>query len=140
MQPQALTQYIWQDIRKEVYADKIQLYLPFFFGSDRDEPLCLTWDRNGVLSDGGRTMTELKKRIPDITPYQESIRNIISTYGLITLVGGQNLTVQHYRTHTYLGETYLDYWDGLEFLLRVISQISVVDTITVDEDGTVRLL
>ena len=33
MDAQALTEYIRQGIRKEVYADRIALYLPFFFGS-----------------------------------------------------------------------------------------------------------
>lgn len=139
MQPQAISQSIWQDIRKEVYADRILLYLPFFFGSGQEEPLCLTWDRNGVLSDGGRTLRELKKRIPNIDPYQESIRNILRSHGLVTLIGGQNLTVQHYQTCLCGEETFLNYLGGLEQLLRVISQISIVDTITVEEDGTVRL-
>lgn len=139
MDAQALAGYIRQGIRKEVYDDRIELYLPFFFGNGESQPLRLIWDRNGCLSDGGRTFAELKKRVGDLSVYQRSIQNILRANGMVTLEGGQKLTVHHFQTCIAGEETYLDYLGGLARLLRVIAQISVVDTIMVDEDGTVSL-
>lgn len=139
MDAQALNGYIRQGIGKEVYTDRIELYLPFFFGEGKTEPLCLTWDKKGVLSDGGRTLAELKKRVGDLTAYAESIQNILKALGLVTLEGGQKLVVRHYQTCISEGQSYQDYLGGLNRLLRAISLISVVDTITVDDDGAVYL-
>ena len=139
MDAQALTGYIRQGIRKEVYADRIELYLPFFFGNGESEPLCLIWDRKGTLSDGGRTFAELKKRVDDPTPYQTSIQNILRSLGMVTLESGHKLVVRHFQT-CYSGEkVYLDYLGGLSRMLRAISLISIVDTVTVDKDGVVHL-
>lgn len=139
MDAQALTGYIRQGIRREVYADRIQLYLPFYFGNGEADPLCLIWDKNGVLSDGGRTLSELKKRVGDLTPYRNSIQNILTSLGLVTLEGGHRLAVRHFQT-CFSGErSYQNYLGGLSRLLRAISLISVVDTVTVDADGTVSL-
>ena len=138
MDAQALTEYIRQGIRKEVYADRIALYLPFFFGCGETDPLCLFWDKKGILSDGGRTLAELKKRVGDLTPYWDSIQNILKAHGIVALEGGHKLVVRHFQTCISGEQTYKDYLGGLNRLLRVIAQISVVDTITVDEDGTVH--
>ncbi len=139
MDAQALNGYIRQGIRKEVYTDRIELYLPFFFGNNVSEPLCLVWDKKGVLSDGGRTLTELKKRVGDLTPYINSINNILKAFGTVTLEGGQKLVVRHFQTCISGDKTYKDYLGGLNRLLRAISQISIVDTIAVDKYGTVSL-
>lgn len=137
MDAQALAGYIRQGIRKEVHTDRIELYLPFIFGG-KEDALCLTWDKTGCLSDGGRTLTELKKRVKDLTPYTDSIRRILKVNDLVTLEGGQKLTVRHYQTRITGDEESLDYLGGLNRLLRVISLISIVDTVQVMEDGTVR--
>lgn len=139
MDAQALTGYIRSEIRKEVYADRIELYLPFFFGNGETQPLCLVWDKKGVLSDAGRTLAELKKRVGDLTPYHDNIQNILSAHGMVTLEGGQKLTVRHFQICVSGEEEYKDYMGGLSRLLRVISLISVADTVTVDKDGTVRV-
>lgn len=139
MQAEKLHEYIWQGIRKEVFPDRVELYLQFFFGSDRDEPLCLTWDRNGVLSDGGRTLSELKKRLGDIAPYRDSIDRILAASGNVTLVGGQNLIVKSYVTCIDGEKQYLDYLHGLNQMLKAISQISIVDTIRVSKYGEVSV-
>lgn len=139
MQAEKLYEYIWQGIRKEIHPDRVELYLPFFFGSDRDEPLCLTWDRNGALTDGGRTLSELKKRLGDITPYRDSICRILAASGNVTLAGGQNLVVKTSMTCILGGERYIDYLNGLNQLLRAASQISVVDTIRVSAHGEVSV-
>ena len=137
MDAQTLNGYIKQEIRKEVFADHIKLYLPFFFGNDNSDPLCLIWDKNGVLSDGGRTIKELQKRVGDMTPYADNIQNILASNGSVTLESGHILTVRHFQTRIYRDETNKDYMAGLSRLLRVISQISIVDAIKVDEHGTV---
>ena len=137
MDAQALTGYIWQGIRKEVSADGIRLYLPFFFGEGVTEPLCLLWDQKGVLSDGGRTLAELKKRTGDLRVYEDRIRNVLNAYGAVTLEGGHKLVVRHYQTCICGEESYLDYMGGLNRLLRVISLLCLPDTVTVEEDGTV---
>ena len=138
MDTQTLDGYIRQEIRKAVYPDRVELYLPFFFMNGSAEPLCLTFDRNGVLTDGGRTMKELKKRLGDLSPYQANIQNILTDYDPVTLEGGQKLTLRHFQTIHRGEESYLDYMGGLNWLLRVISLLDVVDTIEVDEDGGVR--
>ena len=138
MEAQALTGYIRQEIRQEVYADRIEVYLPFFFGNGESDPLCLIFNQKGVLSDRGRTLNELKKRVGDLSPYQESIQNILLAHGAVTLEGGQNLVVRDFQTCIFGEETYIDYMGGLNRLLRAISLISIVDTLTVDEDGQVR--
>ena len=139
MDAQALNGYIRQGIRKEVYTDRIELYLPFFFGEGKTEPLCLIWDKKGALSDGGRTLAELKKRVGDLTPYKDSIQNILMSLGQVTLEGGQKLVVRHFQTCISGEHSYQDYLGGLNRLLRAISLISIVDTVTVDDDGAVYL-
>ena len=139
MDAQALAGYIRQGIRKEVYTDRIELYLPFFFGNGNSEPLCLIWDKKGILSDGGRTLAELKKRVGDLSAYENRIGNILTSLGLVSLEGGHKLVVRHYQT-CLSGDTYYqDYLGGLNRLLRAISLISAADRIAVDADGTVRL-
>ena len=137
MDVQALNGYIGREIRRVAYQDRVEVYLPFYFGEGDSEPLCLVWDKNKVLSDGGRTLAELKKRVGDVTPYNESIANILKTYGNVKLEGGQKLVVRDFQTVIDGDRTYKDYSGGLNKLMRVISIISVVDKIKVDEDGAV---
>jgi hypothetical protein len=92
-----------------------------------------------VLTDSGRTLSELKKRLGDITPYQDAIGRILGAIGNVTLVGGQNLVVKTYVTCILGEEQYLDYLRGLNQLLKAISQISVVDTIRVSKYGEVSV-
>ena len=128
-----LKSYIWQDIRKEVYSDRVELYLPFCFGSGNDTPLCLTWRQDGTLSDGGRTLAELKNRLGDITTYMDTIQEILARCYWVELVGGQNLVMSHFQTCIRGEEYFYDYVGGLTWMLQVISLISIVDTITVEE-------
>lgn len=128
-----LKDYIWQDIRKEVYSDRVELYLPFCFGNDNDTSLCLTWRQDGTLSDGGRTLNELQKRIGDITPYMDAIGEILTRCGTIKLVGGQNLAMSDFQTCVRGEEYFTDYTRSLTRMLQVISLISIVDTVTVEE-------
>ena len=138
MQAEKLREYIWQGIRKEVYPDRVELYIPFFFGNDQDEPLCLTWDKDCVLSDGGRTLSELKKRVGDIAPLRQTISNILEQQD-VALVGGQKLVITHYNTCVCGEEAYLNYVWGLNRMLAAISQISIADIIRVSENGEVSL-
>ncbi len=139
MKPEKLQEYIWQGTRKEVHTDKIELHLPFFFGYGDDTPLCLTWDKDGVLSDGGRTMSELKKRVGDMEPYMEKIRNILNFRNPVELVAGHKLVVRQFNTVVTPEETYVDYRNGMSYMIRTISLISVVDTIAVSENGEVSV-
>lgn len=134
-----LREYIWQGIRKEVHGDKIELYLPFFFGEGIDEPLCLTWDRKGVLSDGGRTISELKKRVGDIRPYLDTIHAILARCGDCKLVGGQTIVKEHFQTVIIREEEHLAYLHGMNLMLKAITLISILDTISVSEHGEVAL-
>lgn len=134
-----LREYIWQGLRKEVYADRIELYIPFHFGTAVDTPLCLTWDRNGVLSDGGRTITELKKRVGDIRPYLDTIHRILARCGACRLTGGQVIIKDHFQTVIVNEEAYPAYLHGMNLMLKAITLISILDTITVSADGEVSL-
>jgi len=137
MQPEALSQAIGQDIRTVVHADRIELYIPFFFGGTDDAPLCLTWDRDGILSDGGRTVAELKKRLGnDLTPWEENIRHVLH-HSAAVLVGGQKLEVTPSCSRSPNGESYKDFLRAYRYMLEVMSLLSIIDTITVDTDGTV---
>ncbi len=128
-----LKEYIWQDIRKEVYHDRVELYLPFCFESDNDSPLCLTWRQDGTLSDGGRTLNELQKRIGDITPHMDDIEEILTRCGTIKLVSGQNLVMSDFQTCVRGEEYFTDYTRSLTRMLRAISLVNIVDTVTVEE-------
>lgn len=139
MSPEALQKYIRQDIRKEVHQDRIELYLPFFFESGDDAPLCLTWNKDGVLSDGGRAIAELKKRVGDMTPHMEKIRRILNKRCPVELAAGHILVLKQYQSVITPEETYVDYLAGLSRMLRVISLISVIDTLSVSEDGEVSV-
>jgi len=139
MNPEKLQEYILQGIRKAVYQDKIELYIPFFFGNGDETPLCLTWDKDGTLSDGGRTMSELKKRIGDTSPYMKTIQNILNFRNPVELVSGHIFIIRTFNTVISPKETYIDYIAGLSHLIKTISMISVVDTIKVSEDGEVSV-
>lgn len=139
MSPEALQKYIRQGIRKEVHQDRIELYLPFFFESGDDAPLCLTWNKDGVLSDGGRAIAELKKRVGDMTPHMEKIRRILNGRCPVELAAGHILVLRQYQTLITPEETYVDYLAGLSRMLRVISLISVIDTVEISEDGEVSV-
>lgn len=139
MRPETLHEYIRQGIRKEVHQDRIELYLPFFFGNSDDAPLCLTWNKDGVLSDGGRTIAELNKQAEDITPHMEKIHRILNQRCPVELSAGHILTLKQYQTVITPEETYVDYLAGLSRMLRVISLISVIDTLSVSEDGEVSV-
>lgn len=139
MLPEKLQEYIRQGIKKDVYQDKIELYIPFFFGNSEDSAVCLTWDKDGILSDNGRTFAELKKRVCDLTPYKEKIQNVLNSHGMVELVSGHILIVRHFFTVISGEETYKDYRAGLNKLIEVMSLISVIDTIQVSEDGEVSV-
>ena len=139
MRPDALQQYIWQGIRKEVHEDRIELYLPFFFESHTDAPLCLTWNRDGVLSDGGRTIAELRKRVGNINPYMEKLRRILDERCPVELEAGHILVLKQYQTVNTPEEAYVDYLSGFSRMLRVISLISVIDTVEISWDGEVSV-
>ena len=121
--PEPLHGYIWEGIRKEVHPDRVELYLPFHFGNTPATPLCLTWFEDGTLSDGGRTIAQLKKRLGDIAPYMGSIQKILSHRGIggCQLVGGQVLKLTYRQ----------DPLRALNMMLQIISLISVVDHITI---------
>ena len=134
-----LREYIWQGIRKEVSNDEIRFYVPFFFGTEDDKPLCLTWDRDGTLSDDGRTIFELKKRVGDIRPYLDSIHRILARCADCRLVGGQIIVKDRFQTVISDQEQYPDYLGGMNHMLKVITLISILDTISVSDDGEVSL-
>ena len=137
MDAKTLYKYIWQGIRKEVYADRIELHLPFFFGNSSDEPLCLTWDRNGVLSDGGRTIAELERRVKNIQPYMDAARAILSQCGDCKLIGGRIIVKEHFQTVISGEMQYLDYLGGMNDMLEAIACISVLDTVPMGDDRAV---
>lgn len=139
MNVQALNRYILQGIRKEVYEDRIELFIPFFFEKSKNGPLCLVWSKDGVLSDKGRTVSELKTRLGDLSLYRNKIQNVLNAFGTVSLDGGQNLVVRSFQTVISGGEEYKDYLGGLNKLLRAISQISIIDRIHVDPHGTVSI-
>lgn len=134
-----LREYIWQGTRKEVSADKIEFYLPFFFGEGIDAPLCLIWDRKGVLSDGGRTISELKKRVGDIRPYLDTIDRILARCGECRLTGGQVIVKEHFQTVIFREKESLAYLQGMNQMLRAITLISILDTVAVTENAEVKL-
>jgi hypothetical protein len=134
-----LQEMIWQGIRKEVCEDCVKLYLPFFFGHKNDEPLCLTWNRKGILSDGGRTISELERRLGNIQPYQNMIISLLSRCGDCKLVGGRTIVKEHFQKVISPDGEYWDYLAGMNQMLKAITQISVIESIQFNEDGTVSI-
>ena len=130
-----LRQYIWQGIRKEVYPDRIDFYIPFCFPGT-DDHLCLSWDAKGVLSDKGRTMAELKCRVKDISPYMDHICKILNECGC-RLVAGQIVVKDSFQTMICGEDTYLDYLGGMHHMLKAISRIAIVDTLETLSEGEV---
>ena len=128
MDANAIHKYIWQGIRKEVYADRIELYLPFYFGNPCNKELCLTWDRKGVLSDGGRTISELECRVGNIQPYVAAIREILAQCGDFKLVGGRIIVKEHFQIVRSGDTEYLDYLRGMNHMLEAIARISILGT------------
>lgn len=137
MDAKALHEYIWQGISKEVYADGIELHLPFFFGNSSDEPLCLTWDRKGVLSDVGRTIAELERRVGSIQPYMDAICEILSQCGDCKLIGGRIIVKEHFQTVISGEKQYPDYLGGMNRMLEAIARISILGTVPMGEDRAV---
>ena len=139
MCPEKLHEYIWQGIRKEMRGDAIELYIPFYFGNGDDTPLCLMWDKNGVLSDGGRALAELKKRVGTVEPYIEKIRRILNVRGPVELVAGHKLAVRQFQTVIDPCGEYVDYRAAVSRLIAAISLISVIDTVNISDDGEVSV-
>lgn len=75
----------------------------------------------------------MQKRIGDITPYMDAIGEILTRCGTIKLVGGQNLAMSDFQTCVRGEEYFTDYTRSLTRMLQVISLISIVDTVTVEE-------
>ena len=139
MRPEILQEYILSGIRKEVSDSKIELYVPFHFPNGDNTPLCLTWDETGVLSDGGRTLAELKKRVGDLTPYMEKIRRVCNPFCPVELISGHILAVRQFQTVVTPDGEYKDYCAGLSRLLDAAARISVLDVIDITESGEVSL-
>ncbi len=139
MEGSKLQEFIWQGIQKDVCDDHIKLYLPLLFGRENGEPLCLIWDKNGILSDGGRTISELEQRIGTVQPYRNKIISILSRCGDCKLVSGRIIVKEHFQTVISSDGEYLDYLGGMNHMLKAITQISVVDTVLINEDGTVSV-
>ena len=139
MDARALHKSIWQGIYKEVSADKIQLYIPFYFGSGNDAPLCLTWDRNGMLSDGGRTITELESRLGCVQPYMEQIHAILTKNGDCQLVSGRIIVKKQFQSVISDDHQYQDYLGGMNHMLKAISLISAIGAIPVCKTQEVKL-
>lgn len=137
MDAQRLSNVIWQGITKKVYSDRIDLFIPFFFTGCSDAPLCLTWDRKGVLSDGGRTLSELEGRVGNIQPYLHQIRSILARCGDCKLIGGRVIVKDHFQTVMSGEKQYQDYLGGMNHMLMAITQISIIDQIRVLDDGRV---
>ena len=139
MNAEKLHEYIWQGIHKEVSPDGIKFYLPFYFGEHAEEPLCLLWDRKGVLRDDGRTFYELERRLVNIQPYINEIQKILSRCGNCKLIGGRIIVKEHFQTVISGDNEYLDYLGGLNSMLKAIAQISIIDHLKLDEDGRVLI-
>lgn len=120
-----LQNYIWEGLSKKVYPDRIDLYLPFVFGNEPSDPLCLTFTEKGDLTDNGRTLTELRKRLGDLAPFKKDIEQILAHCGDFKLTGGQKLVLP---CRTSPGK-YRSF--ALQQMLQAISLILVVDTVRV---------
>lgn len=131
-----LKSLLWQNIRKDFCSDRIELSLPFYFSTDSEnEPLRLIWKQDGSLSDGGRTLRELKKRLEDIQPYMSKIKELLSRYGAVVLEGEQNLVIRDFQTYKKGNETFLNYNRELVKLLQIITIISIIDAVTLEKRG-----
>lgn len=124
--PEKLGEILSDDIRREVHPDRVDVFLPVFFGSREDAPMKFTFFRDGTLTDHGRTLAELEKKVQDISPYLPKIQKILEHCGTCRLVGGRKLTVSQYQTLFRGEESAPDYLGGLKSMLKAVALISVL--------------
>jgi len=124
--PEKLGEILSDDIRREVHPDRVDVFLPVFFGSREDAPMKFTFFRDGTLTDHGRTLAELEKKVGDLKPYYPVIRKIIDEYSLCELVGGRKLVQSHWQIIRRGEEESPDYLGGWKHMLNVVALISVL--------------
>lgn len=128
-----LKEYIYQGITKSSSPDKLNITLPFNFAGESSAPLCLSWTSKGELTDNGRAIDELKKRVGDITPYLPAIRKIISKCGMTELKSNHTLVTTKFQTVFKNGVCSKNYIGALTAMLKAISLISIVDSVTLTD-------
>ena len=150
--PEAIRKSIWEGIETIQKNDRTELILPWHFGispDEKNEPLKLTVrsvrpEKNGAevqkmrskgwsvddgyypayeISDGGRCLLELEKRLGNIEKYLPKIRRILYDCGMLELKSGRIIT----RTY----EAYSGYRHTRELncVLTAISLVSGIELI-----------
>lgn len=158
--PESLKKIIWERIEKREREDCIELVIPWHFGSsasEKSEPLVLSiasvrpknygadvqkMRAKGYsvddgyypcyeVSDGGRCLEELKKRIGSIEHLAPKIKKILYDCGMLELKGGRIITKNYYAISSFY------HTNALNSVLTAISIISNLD-ILLEVDGEIR--
>ncbi len=156
--PDSLRNFIWDGIEKREKEDVIELILPWHFGNgDRSVPLVLTVRkiREGntgadvqrmrakgysvddgyypyyEISDGGRCLEELKKRLGSIDDLVPKIKRILYDCGMLELKSGRIITKSYYAISSFY------HTNALNQLLSAISILSNLDLLLA-VDGEIR--
>jgi len=135
-----LADLISSDIRLELSGDKILLYLPWHFAkaaAEKSLPLCLTVRAEGdgaVISDGGRAIAELSKKVPSLLGYRGRISDLISDVGSYELVGGRIIEYSFYSLTKY------GVLSAVSQMLKIVTAISNLDLVPYTRGEYRRLL
>lgn len=146
---ESLNRFIWEGINKVEGSDSVDLYLPWYFGGEgaAAEPLKITFRRvrsehvnagpikqkysphsvddtqydTYEISDNGRAIAELERRVGDLTPYRDVIERLIYNVGMYTL-RADRIVSKTYSLYAEWRHIYV-----LDGMLKLVSMISWLD-------------
>jgi hypothetical protein len=158
--PDLLKKYIWENVEKRVKDDSVELVIPWHFGRaphESSDPLTLRVSPerppscgaevqkmrakgyavdNGyypyyVISDGGRCLAELQKRLGETDTYIPRIKRILYDCGMLELKSGHVITGGYYALDRF------SHTNALNAVLTAVSIISNFDVL-LEVDGEIR--
>lgn len=140
----AFLKELYRGIRIEETQKGVALFLPWRFSADtkaQEEPLCIyiketknkeysykPWGKitkdkahyaGYQISDGGRTLAELKKKVGNLAPYKQKIDYIVKSIDAV-LAGGREIVLE------YAGEGY-NHAHYLQLFLGIVAHIAHLD-------------
>lgn len=147
-----LRSLIWEHINMHTVSDKLTLTLPWYFDGGDGAPLEITIKHvkppkksDGPLrqkyggsvdtekhesyeiSDGGRAIAELERKVGDISPYASVIERVLYKTGMHSLRGGRIITKIYDLYSPWITVHELD---GFITAITVISNLDIMPTHT----------
>ena len=159
-----IRKFIWDNIDIKTDGEITYFTIPWHLGetvNDKSTPLTLTLKKVKVphenlaplrqknnfividtqrydsyeLSDGGRAISELEKKVKDITPYLPRIKNILYDTGMHELKGGRIITKTYELYSPHIPVRNLD---GFLTALTIIANLDIMPNFTVSKYSSER--